>query len=190
MKTELKHLEKYYYNHEYPKVQKALQEFRKEHVSKLKDKRIPNLLEHIEIYQFIVNHCNEALKSTEVFLPEKRVIEQRKKKFQRMIEGWKAEIREIESYESGKEKPDQPQITDLDIYQAKEYPISNLLEVNRHNKTNCIFHDDQNPSMHYYESTNTVYCFSCQKSADAIDVYQELHKCEFPEAVLKLTNKP
>ena len=83
-------------------------------------------------------------------------------------------------------KTDNDGITDDMIEQAKQYPIKDLLGEPKMNKYLCLWHDDKNPSMHYYESTNTVYCFSCNKSGDSIDVYMELNHCEFPEAVKKL----
>ena len=72
------------------------------------------------------------------------------------------------------------------IRRAKEYPIGDMIDFNRAGKAKCIFHDDKSPSMHWYKSTNTVRCFSCNRSWDAIDVYMELHKCDFATAVKEL----
>lgn len=73
----------------------------------------------------------------------------------------------------------------LNIESAKSFPITNLIEF-KHGVAKCIFHNDNNPSMHYYPNTNTIYCFSCQTYADSIKVYQTLNNCSFIEAVKKL----
>ena len=77
-------------------------------------------------------------------------------------------------------------ITDEMVEQAKQYPIKDLLGEPIMNKYTCLWHNDKHPSMHYYEATNTLHCFSCLKSGDAIDVYMQLNNCDFIEAVKKL----
>jgi hypothetical protein len=72
------------------------------------------------------------------------------------------------------------------IRRAKEYPIGDIVEFNRAGMAKCIFHNDKDPSMHWYVSTNTVRCFSCNRSWDAIDVYMQLRKCDFQTAVKEL----
>lgn len=76
-------------------------------------------------------------------------------------------------------------LTAEDIAKAKAYPIEQLVEIRR-KTTRCLWHDDNNPSMHYYEKTNTLYCFVCQKSADTIEVVCKLDDCSFVDAVRKL----
>lgn len=78
-------------------------------------------------------------------------------------------------------------ITDLDIQKAKKFPIPHILGEHKRGKYNCIWHEDENPSMQYYEKTNTVHCFSCKQSGDAIDVYQKENNCDFKEAVKNLS---
>ena len=73
-----------------------------------------------------------------------------------------------------------------DILKAKQYPIQNLVKFNSQNKACCLWHEEKTPSMHYYQDTNTVHCFGCGKTADAIDVYRAKHNCTFKEAVKKL----
>lgn len=77
-------------------------------------------------------------------------------------------------------------ITDEMIETAKQFSIVNLLGEPTMNKYLCIFHEDKNPSMHYYPETNTVFCFSCGESADSIKIYQHLNNCNFIEAVRQL----
>ena len=75
-----------------------------------------------------------------------------------------------------------------DIDKAKAYPIDELLEF-RGGFAKCIFHNDLQPSMRYYEESNRVHCFSCGKSWDSIDVYQKLNNCSFKESVNKLNER-
>lgn len=76
--------------------------------------------------------------------------------------------------------------TRLNLDRAKQFPITDLLQI-RHNLTKCIFHKDENPSLHYYPHSNTVYCFSCNHYADSISVYQKLNNCSFIDAVKALS---
>ena len=74
-----------------------------------------------------------------------------------------------------------------DIERARLYPIENLLKFNRAGKVHCIFHNDtSNPNLHKYD--NTVYCFSCQRKADVIDVYMQQTGDNFIDAVKKLSS--
>ena len=70
---------------------------------------------------------------------------------------------------------------------AKAYPMTDLLEF-RGRKTKCLWHSDSDPSLHYYEKTNSAYCFSCGKYADSIDVCRNLKNCSFKEAVKYLNS--
>ena len=76
-------------------------------------------------------------------------------------------------------------VTPLEIVRAKEYDVRNLIDFKHYNAC-CIFHTEDTPSLHYYEQSNSVHCFGCGKSADAIDVYRQLNNCSFVEAVRKL----
>ena len=75
-------------------------------------------------------------------------------------------------------------VTPEQIARAKEVPIDSLVKVNRARKAICVFHDEKNASLHVYR--DHVFCFSCQKAGDAIDVYQALNGCDFKTAVRAL----
>ena len=77
-------------------------------------------------------------------------------------------------------------IDDSMIERAKEYPIPDMLGEPTMNKYQCIWHDDQNPSMHFYEKTNSVHCFSCGGGGDSIAVAMKLYNINFKEAVKNL----
>jgi hypothetical protein len=75
----------------------------------------------------------------------------------------------------------------LDIEKAKQVPVNNFIQF-RGGFARCLWHNDKNPSMHYYKKLNRVKCFSCGKGGDVIDVVQKLHSCSFEEAVRRLSN--
>lgn len=74
---------------------------------------------------------------------------------------------------------------DTKIERAKSYPISNLIDF-KHKKACCIWHNEKTPSLAFYPKTNSVYCFGCGKSGDAIDVFRQIHGCTFKQAVEEL----
>lgn len=72
------------------------------------------------------------------------------------------------------------------VSKARSFPIPELLDL-RQNKCCCPFHNEKTPSFHYYEKTNTCYCFGgCGRAYDAIDIYRKLNNCTFIEAIKKL----
>ena len=73
------------------------------------------------------------------------------------------------------------------VLRAKSVPITKLMEFTKR-KALCPFHNESTPSFTYYPKTNSCYCFGCGKSADAIDVYRELHNCGFKDAVKALND--
>jgi len=72
------------------------------------------------------------------------------------------------------------------IERARNYPLENLLEINRAGYAKCVSpdHDDKNPSM--YCKNNYAYCFSCGFVGDTIKVLMSKEHITFPEAVRKL----
>ena len=79
-----------------------------------------------------------------------------------------------------------PQSDRTEVENARAYPMENLLSFNKAKKALCVWHNDTDPSLHYYPKTNTVYCFSCGKYGDSIDVYRAQTGCTFTEALKKL----
>ncbi len=76
-------------------------------------------------------------------------------------------------------------ITDEMIQRAKQYPMSELLTTPiRGNVTNCIGHEDKNPSMNI--KNNWAYCYSCGFRGDSISVYMRLNGVDFKTAVKNL----
>lgn len=71
---------------------------------------------------------------------------------------------------------------DSNVEKAKTYPIDKLIKFTN-KKACCIWHNEKTPSLTYYPKTNSVYCFGCGKYGDAIDVYREIHGCDFKTAL-------
>lgn len=82
----------------------------------------------------------------------------------------------------------QIQFDDL-IKDAKNFPITDMLEFNNSGFTHCIFHNEKTPSMKYYPDNNTCHCFGGCGTRDAIDIYMQLHDVEFKKAVLEICKK-
>ncbi len=108
----------------------------------------------------------------------------------RLEAGYEKEIRKceyelsyIENLKNPEAAPKGDPVDDLRIARAKSFPIRDLLEVKR-GVTLCLWHDDHRPSMKVYD--DHVYCFSCNKNADAIDIYMALNGCDFRTAVRAL----
>lgn len=75
-----------------------------------------------------------------------------------------------------------------EIAEAKLIPITDFIQFNNQRFANCIWHDDKNPSMHYYPKTNRVKCFSCGEHGDVLDVVQKLHNINLPQAISFILN--
>jgi hypothetical protein len=73
-----------------------------------------------------------------------------------------------------------------EILKAKQYPINQLVQFKHGGKAVCLWHNDKNPSMHYYPKKNKVYCFACNQGGDAVDVVMKLRDCSLKDAVVYL----
>lgn len=79
---------------------------------------------------------------------------------------------------------------DDQVLKAKSYPCTELLDFNHSKKTKCLWHNDSDPSLHYYPKNNNMYCHSCSKYADVIDIYMYQNPTlKFEDAVRELCAK-
>jgi hypothetical protein len=85
----------------------------------------------------------------------------------------------IDQLTSGKE----PSITPDMIDRAKNYPIDRIVDVVK-NKAICPNHEDTTPSMD--TRNNFAYCYVCGYRADTIQLYRDINKASFSEAVKAL----
>lgn len=111
-------------------------------------------------------------------------------KEKRDLEDCRRQIKRFEWYKklgSGKVQQEE-----LQIDRAKEFPIGEIMPTQPTGKCSgkqiysCPFHSDSTPSFFVYLNNNTYFCFSCNSGGDAIQLYMELHDCEFMEACKNL----
>ena len=97
----------------------------------------------------------------------------------------KREATTLLNHVNGKETVQAPGgITPEMIEQARQYPITSIIEFSKGRYRCCPFHEDRNPSMALYE--NHVHCFVCNRTWDSISATMELDGVTFREAVLAL----
>lgn len=70
-----------------------------------------------------------------------------------------------------------------DIETAKQVPITQFIEFNSAGFAFCVWHKEKTPSAKYYKQNNSIYCFSCARKGDVIDVVQAQHNCTLPKAL-------
>jgi hypothetical protein len=97
----------------------------------------------------------------------------------------KREATALLNHVNGKETVQAPGgITPEMIDQARQYPITSIIEFSKGRYRCCPFHEDRNPSMALYE--NHVHCFVCNRTWDSISAAMALDGVTFREAVLAL----
>ena len=75
-----------------------------------------------------------------------------------------------------------------DMEKAKAFPIPQIIDFVK-GKAMCPFHNERTASLHYYEETNTTYCFGgCGKSFDAVDIYQKKFDVTVKTAIKEMNN--
>lgn len=68
------------------------------------------------------------------------------------------------------------------VEMAKAVPVDSLLEF-QGGYTHCLWHSEDNPSLHHHEKTNRVKCFSCGFGGSAIDIVMKRDGLGFKDAV-------
>ena len=97
----------------------------------------------------------------------------------------KREATALLNHVNGKETVQAPGgITPEMIDQARQYPITSIIEFTKGRYRCCPFHEDRNPSMTLYK--NHVHCFVCNRTWDSISATMALDGVTFREAVLAL----
>jgi len=81
----------------------------------------------------------------------------------------------------------------LKVEEAKSVSIDTLLgqpklRAGNRNWYNCIFHNEDTPSLCVYTKDNSFYCFGCNKWGSAIDIYMHQNGVEFVKAVKEMTS--
>jgi hypothetical protein len=88
------------------------------------------------------------------------------------------------------ERPKSSKRVGDELSRAKEYPITNLIDI-KGDACRCLWHHETEASLHYYKTKNRLWCFGgCGRGYDAIDVYMKIHGCSFKEALTFLSKQP
>lgn len=104
---------------------------------------------------------------------------------EKMLRPLKIEATALLNHVNGKEAlPVAGRITSEMIDQARQYPITSIIDFPNGRHRCCPFHEDSNPSMALYD--NHVHCFVCNRSWDSISATMELDGVSFRNAVLAL----
>lgn len=76
-------------------------------------------------------------------------------------------------------------VNDLkDLTDIGEFASSLGLHLDEHGQTSCfVGHDENTPSLTFYEDSQRYFCFGCGKQGDVIDLAKEVLNCLFPEAL-------
>jgi DNA primase len=61
--------------------------------------------------------------------------------------------------------------------------INHFIELDRHNKALCPFHNEKTPSFSVDHKKQIFKCFGCGEDGDAIDFVRKHEKVDFPEAI-------
>lgn len=84
------------------------------------------------------------------------------------------------------------QITPIDILQAKQFPINQLLRSVRKEGDRewclCPFHKEKTPSMCIYVKSNKFHCFGCGEHGDSISAVMKLEGLSYYDAIRRLIN--
>lgn len=76
----------------------------------------------------------------------------------------------------------QNEITEEMIQVARDYPIENLIELDK-GKILCFVHSEKTPSMQLHKVRNRLHCFGCGADIDSIAIMMQRDGMTFPEAV-------
>lgn len=68
------------------------------------------------------------------------------------------------------------------VANARSYPITKLVIMNRYGFAPCVYHKEKSASMKVYKD-NHAYSFCCGKYSDSINIYMALHESDFKTAV-------
>jgi len=79
--------------------------------------------------------------------------------------------------------PQKTNYSDDRVEKAKDIPITQYQKFNKDKKINCIFHNEDTPSLAYNPKTNTYKCFGCGEFGDSIAFYMKLFNVDFMEAL-------
>lgn len=172
----------YYYQKELPEVNRGLQELRKAHWQEYSAKRelwLSQQIEHLRWAQKVLNKAYDEISAKGVPYREKKWLVDTHKKAEGLLKYYHSELKWVRGKGEG--------ITEEMKETARNYPIEQIVEVNRSKMARCASpdHNDSKPSM--YVKNNYAYCFSCGYQADPIKLAMDVNGWDFVTAVQKLS---
>jgi hypothetical protein len=177
----MRDIKKRYYMEEKPKVQRAITEFKQSmgnegmcmRLESLHEQRLLNVFTISRLVSEIPKQFNNPW-SIWRDIPE--TIAQLQRDNVKIGHALQGVIAEYNGEHTG--------ITDEMVSRAKEYPIGEIIEVNRWGKALCPNHEDTRPSLSI--KWNRAKCFVCGWKGDAIAVYMAVHGVGFKRAVKEM----
>ncbi|MFQ5769687.1 MAG: CHC2 zinc finger domain-containing protein [bacterium] len=135
--------------------------------------------------QYIANQMSQIKKQIlfrKKFKPnninEKQLIQSQIGKLEKEFNSYKNYLNYLNHPEQDKRT-----LTDEEIEIAKNYPIKEFLPDDYKGKgnVNCPFHEDKHPSCQV--NVTTIYCHTCNKAYNAIDLYRHFNGTDFKTTV-------
>lgn len=108
------------------------------------------------------------------------------------VEKYKTRLSKIENeihFLKNKKEYEANRITPIEIERAEQYPIEDIVHVNKKGFASCINHAEQNNTPGMFCKNNFAYCYSCGWMGNAIHVYRKVKGCGFVEAVKFLSSR-
>lgn len=68
------------------------------------------------------------------------------------------------------------------VAQARAFPVERLIEFHQ-GYALCLWHKEEQPSLHHYVPSNRVKCFSCGFGGSAVDIIMKREGLSFPDSV-------
>ena len=138
------------------------------------DEAVEDISFSMLLRDWAVRNCNlQWIVISRTYIEEKlKILTKLEKRIHYAIKRMEGEVKEGEITEEMKRR-------------AREYPIQDLMEFNNRNFAKCLWHEEKTGSLHL-TPFNTVHCFGCGVTKDAIDVKMKLEGLTFVEAVRAL----
>ena len=106
------------------------------------------------------------------------------------IDKYKNSLKKVENeihFLKNKKEFEANRLTPQEIELAEQYPIEDILQVNKQGFALCVNHSDSTPSM--YCKNGFAFCFTCNFQANSISLYRKVHNCGFVDAVKFLSSR-
>lgn len=94
------------------------------------------------------------------------------------------QLESIKKEREARESNRKDEITPEMVYRAREYPIEQIVRLERNGRAKCVFHGGEDGNMDIRK--NFAYCYVCNSSGDSIKIYMQVNDVNFKQAVLAM----